>query len=312
MKILVTGANGFIGTAVSRNLGGHKVCLTSRQQPANIQSDFFKKTISSITDFSDCLAKVDVVIHTASLAHQVNNESEDLSLEFMETNYRGTLNLARQAVTAGVKRFIFISSAKVNGEKSEPGIPFCFDDTPSPKGAYAISKAHAEEGLLEIGRSSNLEIVIIRPPLVYGAGVKANFQSLIKLSKLNLPLPLGGLRNKRSFVSVENLVDLITICIDHPNAAGQTFLISDDSDVSTTELLTIIYKAFGYKAKFLNISPKILKFFMKFIGKKDVIDRLCDDFQVDIKHTKAVLGWKPNVSMGYSINRCVQYFKTVN
>jgi len=312
LKILVTGATGFVGKAVTQKLDKYTVCLTARREPLGNFAEFFEKIISSTTDFSDCLANIDVVIHTAARVHQMNDKCEDPLSEFMEVNCFGTLNFARQAVKAGVKRFIFLSSIKVNGEKTERGFPFRFDDNPAAQDAYGVSKAKAEEGLLEIARTSNLEIVIIRPPLVYGSGVKANFQSLMKLSQLNLPLPLGGLCNRRSFVAIENLVDLIIICIDHPNAANKVFLISDNSDISTTELLSLMADAFGRKAIFLNISPRILKFVARCLGKESIIERLCNDLQIDIKHTQDTLGWTPPMSMTDSIRRCAEYLENID
>ena len=309
MKILVTGATGFVGKAVHQKLNKHTVRLTSRREPLGNSAEFFEKIISSTTDFSDCLANIDVVIHTAARVHQMNDDSQDPLSEFMEVNCFGTVNLARQAVKAGVKRFIFLSSMKVNGEKTERGVPFRFDDIPISHDPYGISKSEAEVGLLDIAEHTNLEIVIIRPPLVYGPGVKANFLSLMKLSQSGWPLPLGSVKNKRSFVALDNLVDLISTCVEHPNAVNKVFLVSDDSDVSTAKLVNEMANAFGQKARLLNISPRILKFAARVLKKEAVIDRLCNDFRVDVQHTKDTLGWTPSVSMTEGIRRCAEYIQ---
>jgi len=311
LRILVTGATGFVGKAVHKRLDQHIVRLTSRTAPLGNSADFFEKIISSTTDFSDCLANIDVVIHTAARVHQMNDKSEDPLSEFMEVNCLGTINLAKQAAKAGVKRFIFLSSIKVNGEKTESGAPFRFDDIPATKDSYGISKAEAETGLLDIARNTKLNVVIIRPPLVYGPGVKANFHSLMRVSQSNLPLPLGAVNNQRSFVALDNLVDLILICIDHPNAINKVFLVSDDSDISTSELLTLMAAAFGRKVRLLNISPGLLKLAARILRKRSIVDRLCDDFQIDIQHTKDTLSWKPRISMIEGIRQCAEHIKNI-
>tara|TARA_B110000879_G_C11132902_1_gene496840 strand:- start:803 stop:1735 length:933 start_codon:yes stop_codon:yes gene_type:complete len=309
LKILLTGATGFVGKAVHTKLGDDSVRLTARSKPLDNSAEFFEKEISSITDFSECLKDIDVVIHTAARVHQMDDRAEDPLLAFMEVNCYGTLNLAKQAASAGVKRFIFISSMKVNGERTELGIPFRFDDIPAANDPYGISKYKAEGGLLEIGKNTKLDIVIIRPPLVYGPGVKANFQSLINLSQRCLPLPLGAVNNKRGFVAIDNLVDLILTCTDHPNAINKIFLISDDSDIATSDLVNLIANAFGRKAWLLNINPTFLKLVAKILGKRSIVDRLCDDFQIDIQYTKDTLDWKPPISMVEGIQLCAEYAK---
>jgi UDP-glucose 4-epimerase len=281
------------------------VILTSRSDKIENSSRFFRKTISSIENFSDCLNDVEVVIHTAARVHQMNDLAENPLAEFMETNCSGTLNLARQAARAGVKRFIFLSSIKVNGEQSHPDKPFRFDDPRKPEDPYGISKARAEVGLLKIAAETKLEVTIIRPPLVYGPDVKANFAALLRLASKNLPLPLRSVHNKRSFVALDNLVSLIVTCIDHPKAANQIFLVSDDNDVSTAELFTIMVEAFGKKARLININPYFLRLIAKLIGREGMIDRLCGDLRVDIRHTKNTLDWTPVVSLVDGVTMCV-------
>ena len=307
MKLLLTGSTGFLGRALQKKLDDHLVILTSRRDEMENSSRFVRKTISSAENFSDCLNDVDVVIHTAARVHQMNDLAEDPQKEFMETNCFGTLNLARQAAKAGVKRFIFISSIKVHGEESHSGRPFSFDDPRMPKDPYGISKAKAEEGLLKIAAETRLEVTIIRPPLVYGPNVKANFAALLKLASKNVPLPLGSVNNKRSFVALDNLVNLIVTCIDHPKAANQVFLISDDNDVSTSKLFSIMVEAFGKKARLINVSPHFLRLIAKLIGKEEVIDRLCGDLSIDIRHTKNTLDWTPVVSLVDGVKICVSH-----
>lgn len=305
MKILLTGATGFVGKSLHKQLDDHTVIMTSRSViPGNITHSF-KKTISSTEDFSECLNDVDIVIHTAARVHQMNDHSENPLSEFMETNCFGTLNLARQAAISGVKRFIFLSSIKVNGEQSHPGKPFRFDDPRRAVDPYGKSKAEAELGLLKIADDTQLEVTIIRPPLVYGPGVKANFAALLKLASKNLPLPLGSVSNRRSFVALDNLVSLIVTCIDHPKAANQVFLVSDDSDVSTPTLFTIMVEAFGKKSLLFNINPILLKGVARLIGKGPMIDRLCKDLRLDIEHTKNLLDWAPVISLVDGVKVCV-------
>ena len=305
MKLLLTGSTGFLGRALQKKLDDHLLNLTSRGDEVKNLSHFYKKNISSTENFSDCLNDVEVVIHTAARVHQMNDLSEDPQKEFMETNCFGTLNLARQAAEAGVRRFIFISSIKVNGEQSYPGRPFSFDDPRRAEDPYGISKAKAEEGLLKIAAETRLEVTIIRPPLVYGPNVKANFAALLKLASKNFPLPFGSINNKRSFVALDNLVNLIITCIDHPKAANQVFLVSDDNDVSTSKLFSIMVESYGKKAWLINVSPRFLRLIAKFIGKEEIIDRLCGDLRVDILHTKNTLDWTPVISLTEGIKICV-------
>tara|TARA_B110001469_G_C9594083_1_gene294916 strand:- start:119 stop:937 length:819 start_codon:yes stop_codon:yes gene_type:complete len=261
--------------------------------------------MSSTENFSDCLNGVEVVIHTAARVHQMNDLAEDPSSEFMETNCFGTLNLARQAARAGVKRFIFLSSIKVNGEQSTPEKSFRFDDPRKAEDPYGKSKAEAELGLLKISAETDLQVTIIRPPLVYGPGVKANFAELLKLASKNLPFPLGSVDNKRSFVALDNLVSLIVTCVDHPKAANQIFLVSDDKDCSTSKLYSIMVEAFGKKARLVKINPFLLKSFARLIGKGPMMNRLCNDLVLDIEHTKVSLDWTPVVSTVEGIKLCV-------
>ena len=231
----------------------------------------------------------------------MQDKAENALDEFRKVNVDGTLNLAAQAAKAGVKRFVFISSVKVCGEHTALGSPFTERDVPNPQDAYGLSKLEAENGLVKIAQQSNMEIVIIRPPLVYGAGVKANFLSMIRAIKRGIPLPLGAIYNKRSFVYVGNLVSLIACCINHPAAANQVFLISDDHDLSTTELLQECAFALGVKSRLLPMPQKLIEVGATLLGKKKVSQRLCGNLQVDISKAKVLVDWKPPYSFKQGI-----------
>jgi UDP-glucose 4-epimerase len=303
-KILITGFSGFVGNSLLTPLISHDLVLLGRKKQDKFAFPFFHSEFNAESDYSSALAGVDVVIHSAARVHMMNEQTTDPLAAFREVNTFGTLNLARQAAASGVKRFIFISSIKVNGEATAEGEAFRFDDTAKPEDAYSISKAEAETGLKQIATQTGMELVIIRPPLIYGPGVKANFAAMMKLARINLPLPLGAIKNKRSLVALDNLVDLIITCIDHPKAANQTFLVSDDQDVSTTELLQMMTRAAGKAPWFMPVPVSWLKLAGKFIGKQAVIDRLCGNLQVDISHTKDTLGWTPPVTVEEGIARC--------
>ena len=305
MKLLLTGSNGFLGRALQTKLDDHITVLTSRSGGTKNSSLFYRKTISSEENFSDCLDDIDVVIHTAARVHQMNDQSDNPFQEFMETNCWGTLNLARQAAYAGVKRFIFISSIKVCGDKTHKDKPFKFHDPRMPTDAYGISKARAEEGLQKIASETKLEVTIIRPPLVYGPNVKANFATLLKLASKNVPLPLSSIANRRSFVALDNLVSLIVTCIDHPNAANQIFHVSDDYDLSTANLFKIMVEAFDNEARIFRVSPVLMRGIARLVGKESIIDRLCCDLILDIAHTKKTLDWTPVVSVADGVKLCV-------
>lgn len=290
--ILLTGSNGFLGLALRKKIDNNKLLLLSRN--ITISEGMYSKDINSKTKYDDVLYNVKCVIHCAARVHIMNDNTSN-SLEcYREINTEGTLNLARQAVKAGVKRFVFISSIKVNGEATELGYPFKPTDIRSPKDCYGQSKSEAEEQLLQLAEETGLEVVIIRPTLVYGPGVKANFASLMNLVSKGIPLPFGCItNNKRSLVSVNNLVDLIITCIDHPKAANQVFLVSDDHDVSTSEMVREMAKSLNKPQWQLPIPKWCYRLAGNVFGKKDVVDRLLGSLQVDITHTKETLDWKP-------------------
>jgi nucleoside-diphosphate-sugar epimerase len=238
------------------------------------------------------------VIHLAARVHQMNDNSVNVLSEYRKVNTAGTLNLARQAIKTGVKRFIFISSIKVNGEQSD--FPYSEISKPTPSDSYGISKWEAEQGLNQLAKNGEMEVVIIRPPLIYGPGVKANFASMIKWVQRGIPLPFGAIHNKRSMVAVENLVDFILLCADRsksPKAGNETFLISDGVDVSTTELLNNVRTAYGVKTPLVPVPEKLLNFGLNLVGKSDLSSRLLGSLTVDISKARNLLGWEPKIDM---------------
>lgn len=221
----------------------------------------------------------------------------------------GTLNLARQAAQVGVRRFVFVSSIKVNGEATQPGQAFTADDVPSPLDPYGVSKLEAEQGLREIEAQTGMEVVIVRPPLVYGPGVKANFAAMMRWVARGIPLPLGAIHNARSMVALDNLVDLLVACLKHPAAAEQTFLVSDGEDVSTTELLRRTAQAMGKKALLLPVPASVLELGATVLGKRDVAQRLCGSLQVDIEKTRRLLGWNPPLTLEQGLKKALEGMK---
>lgn len=311
--ILLTGASGFVGRALLNELARRDIDLivACRKRilnlPVQIRQCHFKN-LSADTDWAQSLQGTNLVIHTAARVHVMNDSANDPLIEFRDVNVKGTLNLARQAVDAKVKRFIFISSVKVNGEGTNLGTPFTADDLPKALDPYGISKLEAEVGLNQLSMESDMEIVIIRPPLVYGPGVKANFLSMMRWINSGVPLPLGAIHNKRSLVALDNLVDLIVTCIDHPGAANQTFLAGDGEDLSTTELLQKIGRALGKPSRLFPFPVSLLTLVASLLGKRHVARRLCGSLQVDISKTRSLLGWSPPVTVDQGLQKAVDYF----
>ena len=310
MNIVLTGATGFLGARVAdqidRQGGLNLTCLVRKAVPAGRGRQVVIKGLDASSDWSAILKNQNVVIHAAARAHIMKEEVTDPLAEYRRVNVDGTLNLARYAVEAGVKRFVFISSIKVNGEQIAPGRPFTCDDTPTPKDPYAISKLEAEQGLQQIALETGMEVVIIRPPLVYGPGVKGNFASMIKLVEKGLPLPFGAIDNRRSLVGLDNLVDLIITCIDHPNAANQVFLVSDGEDLSTSGLLRRVAKAMGKPSRLIPVPAGLLQLGATVLGNKAVGQRLLGSLQVDISSTRERLDWTPPVSVDEGLRRCFE------
>lgn len=310
MKILVTGASGFVGSAVCRGVvaSGHECVASMRKAGGQLGALPTKPVVTGDigvdTRWGEALAGVDVVIHCAARAHVMQDDSADPLNEFRKVNVIGTSNLARQAADSGVKRFIFISSIVVNGSLSER--PFLVEDIPDPTEPCAQSKYEAEKGLRDISANMGLDLIIIRPPLVYGPNALGNFDSLLRWVANGVPLPLGAIHNKRSLVGLDNLVDLIVTCIAHPNAGNQIFLVSDGEDVSTTQLLKRVAIAMDKPARLIPVPAVLLRFAASLLGKRAMAQRLLGSLQVDISKTREVLGWNPPVSLDEGLQRCVR------
>lgn len=306
-KILVTGANGFVGSTLCDSLRQQDIAVVAAVRGNARDNEYGMGDFSASTDWMPALFGCNTVMHLAARVHVMNDKSINPLAAFRAVNVDATLNLARQAMHSGIKRFIFVSSVKVNGEETT-GKPFTALDAPAPLDPYGQSKLEAEIALMDLARTTGLEVVIIRPPLVYGPGVRANFLKLMQLVKKGVPLPLGAIHNRRSMVALDNLVDLLITCIQHPAAAGQTFMVSDDNDVSISELLRLLASAMGKHSLLLPVPAGIIAGTAALLGKSAVANRLLGSLQVDISHTKLTLGWHPVVTMQESLNKTVAYF----
>jgi nucleoside-diphosphate-sugar epimerase len=306
-QILVTGASGFVGAALCAELTDRSVAYRAAIRRKSLADDCGIGDISAQTDWSTVLVGCDTVIHLAARVHVMEDRASDPLAAFRAVNVAATENLARQAVEHGVRRFVFVSSIKVNGEMTHD-VPFSTSDIPAPQDAYGISKLEAELALKEIARETGLEVVIVRPPLVYGPGVGANFLRLMQLVRKGIPLPVGAVRNRRSLVSLDNLVDLLITCTQNPAAAGQTFLVSDGHDVGTPELVRMLAAAMDKPAALILLPPRLLRAGAAMLGKSPAADRLLGSLQVDISATRLVLGWEPVVGMKTAIDATVAHF----
>lgn len=296
MRVLVTGANGFVGVALCGHLHahGHEVVRAVRRGSA-LAGEFVVGDVDGTTDWRSALAGCNAVVHLAARVHVMHDTAQDPQALYRATNTDATLNLARQAAQVGVKRFVFISTIKVNGEGRDA--PYLESDAPAPEDAYAISKWEAEQGLLKIAQETGLEVVILRPPLVYGSEVKANFLRLIQLVKKGWPLPLGAIHNRRSLLYLGNFVDAIRACVEHPTAAGQTFLLDDGQPVSTPELIRAVARAMGRPARLLAVPVQLLEFAGALLGKRAAVARLTGSLWVDSSFIRSRLDWTPPYSM---------------
>lgn len=309
MRVLITGASGFVGRtlsveAVSRGVAVLGATRTRHDLSADA-SNIVVPRVDGSTDWRDALRGCSALVHLAARVHVMQETTADPLTEFRRVNVQGTLNLARQAAAAGARRFVFISSIKVNGEATQPGERFTAEDAVEPLDAYGISKMEAEQGLRQIAQQTGMEVVIIRPPLVYGPGVKANFAALMRAVQRGWPLPLGAVHNQRSLVALDNLVDFIITCITHPQAANQTFLVSDGQDLSTTELVRGMAHAAGVPARLLPVPVRALKAGASLLGKGDAVQRLCGNLQVDMSKARSLLGWVPPVSVEEGLRRAM-------
>lgn len=306
-RVLLTGATGFVGRAVQQRLlaDGHYDLTIAVRRALSTSSAVRSVQVADLTaetDWAEALQGVDVVIHAAARAHIMRDEVADPLAEYRKVNVEGTLSLARQAAAAGVKRFVFVSSIGVNGNLNTK--PFTADDEPRPAELYAQSKWEAEQGLWEIAKETGLEIVMIRPPLVYGPNAPGNFGSLVRWISKGVPLPLGAVHNKRSLVALDNLVDLIVTCLAHPAAANQVFLAGDGEDLSTSDLLRGVAQAMGKPARLLPIPAGLLQLGATMLGKKAMAQRLLGSLQVDISKNRELLGWQPPLTVAQGLARC--------
>ena len=310
MRLLVTGSSGFVGSAfveLAENRGD--TCIKHRRSSTYSSDDnIFFADLSSLTDWSLALKNIECVVHCAAQVHQMKGVPEIES--YRRTNTEGTISLARQAAEAGVKRFVFVSSIKVNGENTQSGSAFKSDVLVAPSDPYGLSKFEAEQHLRLLSQETGMEVVIVRPPLVYGPGVKANFHSMMSWVSKGVPLPLRHSVNKRSLVFVQNLVDLLWQCTRHHNASGNTFLVSDDHDVSTSELLENIAAAMDKKVRLFYVPRGIIEVIAGLIGKQTIPNRLFGNLQVDISDTKKLLGWMPPYAMDQGLAITVKAFLT--
>ena len=312
MKALVTGASGFIGSfLLSQFKDSNEISLRPVYRNDNhlaYKKKILIENIDSNTNWNSALEGIDSVIHLAGRAHFLKKTSSNSSTEFKSINIDGTANLANQAASAGVKRFLYLSSIKVNGEETFPGEPFKPDNEPSPVDEYGKSKLEAERQLINISTKTEMDFVIIRPVMVYGPGVKGNLLSLLKWISRGLPLPLGSTKNLRDLVSVHNLVDLIFLCLTHPSAANQIFCVSDDEPISTSYLVNKMSKSFDRSIINFPISPYLLKILLQLINRSDISQKLISSLEVDIKKTKELLDWEPTYSFDEAINSTVSCF----
>ena len=306
-KVLVTGASGFIGRAVVGALDVHRGNVVgAMRRPIDARWAVPSPFLGDDADWRVPLEGCTVVVHAAGRAHVLNDRIADPLSEFRRVNVAGTLHLAEQAAAMGVHRFVFLSSIGVNGAATALGSSFSEVGQPNPHNAYALSKWEAEQGLLRMAAENGMEVVIIRPPLVYGPAAPGNFGLLMRWLLRGIPLPLGAIYNQRSLVALDNLVDLIVTCLTHPAAANQTFLVSDGEDLSTTQLLRRMGAALGKPARLIPVPASVLKLGAALVGKPELAQRLCGSLQVDISKTRELLGWRPPVSVDEGLRRAAE------
>lgn len=306
MKVLVTGANGFVGRALCMHLAQHGCEVVKSARKAEFEGFFIVGNVDEMTNWKSALLDCDSVVHLAARVHVMNDDGLNPLDEYRRVNVDGSVNLARQAAAAGVQRFVYLSSVKVNGEFTEAA-PFSETDDPVPIGPYAVSKYEAEVALRQVAKETGMDVVILRPPLIYGEGVRANFGSMMNWLDRGVPLPLAAVtKNRRSLVALDNLVDLIRVCISHRNAANQTFLVSDGEDLSTACLLRRLGSAMGIRVLLFYVPMNLLERGARLIRKLGVYQRLCGSLQVDISKAQQLLDWVPPVSVDEALLRTAQ------
>ena len=314
--VLITGANGFVGKVVGEKMiaDGWRVRGAVRSQeaagqlPEGVEAVIID-AIGADTDWPPLLKGIDVVIHLAARVHVMDDKVADPLSEFRRVNTIGTQRLAQAAAAAGVRRLVYLSSIKVNGERTD-GRRFTEQDPPDPQDAYAISKWEAEQVLHTIEKETGLEIVILRPPLVYGPGVKGNFLRLLGWVDLGIPLPFGSVDNRRSLIGVDNLVDLIVRCVRHPRAAGQCFLAADDLGLSTADLVRQLAAELGRAPRLFSFPPRLLHGAATVIGKEEVFQRLCRSLEIDSSKSRSLLQWSPPLSVAQGLSVTAKWYKT--
>jgi len=313
-KILITGATGFVGRALFENLKSKKKYLMHLATRTNQEKLFEEAKVFSIgeidsnSNWKDSLNGVDYVVHCAARAHRTEKKKADLLQAYRRINVDGTRNLAEQAVATGIKRLIFLSSIKVNGERTISSKSFKYNDISQPEDAYGISKWEAEQVLLEISKQTGLEVVIIRPPLVYGEKVKGNFLSLLDLIYKQVPLPLAKINNLRSFIGLDNLIDVIVCCIEHSKAGGKTFLVSDGEDLSTSDLIKKLSQFMNKSPILFHVSQSIIQLMGRLLGKSAKVQGLFGSLQVDNSYAREILGWSPALSLDEGLKKTVHWY----
>ena len=312
MRILVTGATGFVGRTLCREIErqGHLVRSVVRDatRAPNVAGEIVSVgSIDASTAWSSALRDVDAVVHLAARVHVMKETSADPLAEFRDVNVRGTEALARAAVHQGVRRFVYVSSIKVNGEATH-GSKFTPDDLPEPQDPYGVSKWEAEQALREIEARSDLKITIVRPPLVYGPHVRGNFLRLLDVIERGIPLPLASVRNKRSMIYSRNLASLLVACATDERASGRTFLASDDDDLSTPDLIRRIGEVLGKRARLLHCPPAFLQVLGRLVGKREEIARLVGSLEIDSSALRRELGWKPPYSVAHGLSDTGRWF----
>ena len=310
MRTMVTGATGFVGQALIRRMaadGRHAVRAAVRAEtctlPAGVECVVAGDLVNLNGDaaWQATVSGMDAVVHLAARVHVMRESASDPLSEFRRVNVTASLKLAKQAAAAGVRRFVYLSSVKVNGESGT----YTESHTPAPEDAYGISKHEAEMGLRGIADETGLEVVIIRPPLVYGPGVGANFRALMRAVARGIPLPFGAVDNRRSLAAVDNLVDFVLTCLEHRAAANETFLVSDGEDLSTTDLIRRIADAMGRPARLIPMPVSVLLATATALGKRDIARRLLGSLQVDISKARRMLHWAPPISVDEGLKRAV-------